>query len=402
MVANVTAAGWAGIAAVAGLAYGAGWLAGRRRPPAAPLRDARPSPRGADAPPSRPPSATTAQTAAATAGWSPEPSRVASAAPSVAGAVAPGRTTLGRYRIERPIGSGSMGMVYLGHDPQGGRAVALKTLALSREFEGSALTEARARFFREAEMAGRLQHLDIVTIFEAGEQDGLAYLAMEYVNGRDLSQHTLAGRLLPVTQVLRTLARVALALAHAHAQGVVHRDVKPANVMIDPASDVVKVTDFGVARIADACQTRTGLVLGTPSFMSPEQMAGRRLDGRTDLYSLGVMLFQMLTGVLPHRSDSMAQLMSQIANEPAPDIRTLRPELPEALANVVALALEKRPEIRYADGHQMAADLLAVAQALDPSPEPPIEPGADATPQTTGFEATVEFSRADPRHNVGH
>ena len=186
---------------------------------------------------------------------------------------------------------------------------------------------------------------------------------MEYVHGHDLLRHTPPGRLLPVPVVLDTVARIALALAYAHVQGVVHRDIKPANVMIDATTGAIKVTDFGVASITSACRTRTGMVLGTPSFMSPEQMAGRRVDGRTDLYSLGVMLFQLLTGALPHASESMAQLMNQIVNEPAPDVRSLRPALPEALANVIALALEKRPEVRYADGGQLATDLRAVAAA---------------------------------------
>jgi serine/threonine protein kinase len=204
--------------------------------------------------------------------------------------------------------------------------------------------------------------------------------------------------------VLRTLARVAQALAYAHTQGVVHRDIKPANVMVDPATDTVKVTDFGIARIADASRTRTGMVLGTPSFMSPEQMAGRRVDGRTDLYSLGVMLFQLLTGALPHRSESMAELMNRIVNDTAPDVRSLRPELPEALANVVALALEKRVELRYADGGQFADDLLALARLMDteaPLAPAPVSGGAGAPP-SGAFEATAEFSRIDPRHNAGH
>ena len=312
----------------------------------------------------------------------------------------PDRATLGRYRIDRELGRGSMGAVYLGHDPQIGRQVAIKTMALSREFEGRELADARARFFREAETAGRLQHSDIVTIFDAGEEQELAFIAMEYLKGHDLLPHTLPAQRLPVATVLRTLERVARALAYAHRQGVVHRDIKPANVMIDLAADTVKVTDFGIASIADACRTRTGLVLGTPSFMSPEQMAGRRVDGRTDLYSLGVMLFQLLTGELPHRAESMARLMHQIANETAPDVRTLRPELPEALANVVALALEKRPETRYADGLQMADDLLAVAQLLDSQPVPPApEPAPIDTVARTNFGATLKFSRADPRHN---
>lgn len=276
--------------------------------------------------------------------------------------------TLGRYRIERELGRGAMGAVYLAQDPTLGRPVALKTMALSREFTGDALADARERFFREAEMAGRLRHPDIVTIFDAGEDAELAYLAMEFIDGHDLQRHTEPGRLLPVATVLAVAARVADALAHAHTQGVVHRDIKPANVMIETSTDTVKVTDFGIARVADGSRTRTGMVLGTPSFMSPEQLTGRRVDGRSDLYSLGVMLFQLLTGALPHGGDSMAKLMFQIANEPAPDVRSLRPELPEALANIVALALEKRPETRYADGGELAEDLRVVAALLEPQP----------------------------------
>jgi serine/threonine-protein kinase len=200
--------------------------------------------------------------------------------------------TLGRYRIESEIGRGSMGAVYLGRDPQIGRQVAIKTLALGREFGADKLAEARERFFREAETAGRLQHPDIVTIFDAGEAGDLAWIAMEYVKGADLQRYTVPGRLLPVPQVLELVARVAEALSYAHSQGVVHRDIKPANVMVDPEGGTVKVMDFGVARMDDSSRTRTGIVLGTPSFMSPEQMSGRRTDGRSDLYSLGVMLFQ--------------------------------------------------------------------------------------------------------------
>jgi serine/threonine-protein kinase len=315
---------------------------------------------------------------------------------------APDRATLGRYRVDRQLGRGAMGAVYLGHDPKIGRQVAIKTMALSQEFEGVELTEARARFFREAETAGRLQHRDIVTIFDAGEDQELAYIAMEYLRGHDLQRHTTAAHLLPAPSVLRIVARVADALAYAHSQGVVHRDIKPANVMIDPADDSVKVTDFGIARITDSSRTRTGMVLGTPSFMSPEQMAGRRVDGRSDLYSLGVMLFQLLAGRLPHQAESMAKLMYQIANQPAPDIRTLRPDLPESLANVVSLALEKRPEVRYADGRQLAEDLRTVEAALAPEASRP-SPASASTPapppESDGFAATVRISRDDPRHN---
>jgi serine/threonine-protein kinase len=311
----------------------------------------------------------------------------------------PDRSSLGRYRIDRQLGRGAMGAVYLGHDPKIGRQVAIKTMALVQEFEGADLAEARARFFREAETAGRLQHPDIVTIFDAGEDQDLAYIAMEFLKGHDLQRHTLAADLLPVPQVLRIVARVADALAYAHSQGVVHRDIKPANVMIDLADDSVKVTDFGIARITDSSRTRTGMVLGTPSFMSPEQMAGRRVDGRSDLYSLGVMLFQLLTGRLPHHADSMAKLMYQIANEAAIDVRQLRPELPETLANAVALALEKRPEVRYADGRQLAEDLRTIAAAFDPAQTVAAPDPTAAPPESDGFAATVKISRADPRHN---
>ncbi|MCW7538966.1 serine/threonine-protein kinase [Aquabacterium sp. A7-Y] len=339
---------------------------------------------------------------------------------------------LGRYQLEKELGKGAMGVVYLGKDPKIGRMVAIKTLALSQEFEGPELEDARQRFFREAETAGRLQHPHIVTIFDAGEEHDLAYIAMEFLRGQDLMGSCRPGALLPVRQVLSIVARVAQALAYAHAQGVVHRDIKPANIMYDPASDAVKVTDFGIARVTDSSRTKTGLVLGTPSFMSPEQMAGRKIDGRSDLYSLGVTLFQLLTGQLPFRGESMAELMYKIANEPAPDIRGVRPGLSEALANIVALAMEKRPEVRYADGQQLAADLLKVAETLDgdtaatqepddgatrvlpadaaaavltPSgsvaaPVPDQEPTVRMNPQEQGGRAHAPD--ADPRHNPAH
>jgi serine/threonine-protein kinase len=194
--------------------------------------------------------------------------------------------------------------------------------------------------------------------------------------------------------VLSIVARVSEALAYAHKLNVVHRDIKPANIMYDPETDSVKVTDFGIARITDSSKTKTGLVLGTPSFMSPEQIAGKKVDGRSDLYSLGVMLFQMLAGVLPFRGDSMAELMYKIANEPAPDIRIIRPELSEKLANIVALSISKRSETRYQDGDQFAADLRAVmadfggaAGAANPIHTPAVLAAASAANPL--FESTV-------------
>jgi eukaryotic-like serine/threonine-protein kinase len=267
---------------------------------------------------------------------------------------------LGRYEVEALIGRGAIGAVYRGRDPQSGRVVALKTLALAREYNGEALAEARSRFARESRAAARLQHPGIVAVYESGEDQGLEYIAMEFVSGHDLSAHTTPASLLPVTQVVAIGAAVADALDHAHRQGVVHRDIKPANVLLDPGSGLAKVTDFGIARITDAARTRTGLMLGTPSYMSPEQMAGDRIDGRCDLYALGVMLYQLLTGALPHASESMARLMYAIANEPAPDVRAARPELPEALAQIVAQSLAKRPAQRQPDAASLAAGLRGV------------------------------------------
>lgn len=271
---------------------------------------------------------------------------------------------MGKFLVEKQIGKGAMGAVYLGYDPATDRKVALKTMALAQEFSGAELADARNRFLREAEMAGRLQHPDIVSILDAGEQDGVAYIAMELIEGTDLSQYTQPERLLPLSQILPIMARVAEALAYAHTRGVTHRDIKPANIMVEVATGVVKVMDFGVARVADATRTRTGVVLGTPTFMSPEQLSGQTIDGRSDLYSLGVSLFQVLTGQLPYRNDSMAALMRAIGRETAPNVCTIRPDLPPALGDIVALALEKHPGTRYASGQQMAEDLRAVAHSL--------------------------------------
>ena len=276
---------------------------------------------------------------------------------------------LGRYQLERELGKGAMGVVYQGRDPKIGRIVAIKTMALNEEFAGKALADARERFFREAQTAGRLQHPNIVTIYDAGEDHELAYIAMEFLNGQDLTHFCKSGQLLPASMVLSIVARIAEALGYAHQQQVVHRDIKPANIMFDLEHDTVKVTDFGIARITDASKTRTGLVLGTPSFMSPEQLAGKKVDGRTDLYSLGVMLFQMLTGVLPFRAESMAELMHKIANGEAPSLRSICPELPQRLESLVVRLLSKRPEARYQDGDHLARDLRAVLSGSHIRPE---------------------------------
>lgn len=290
------------------------------------------------------------------------PAKPASAPAAAAGAdatapAAPEVQRLGRYQLEREIGRGAMGIVYLGRDTAINRMVAIKAIPLASEFSDAELIEARSRFFREAETAGRLNHPNIVTIYDVGEERGLAYIAMEYLKGRHLSDYAKSDNLMEPRKVLEIIGRTAEALGFAHKQQVVHRDIKPANLMYDPNTDILKITDFGIARLSDAGSTRTGIVLGTPSFMSPEQLEGRTVTGHSDLFSLGVSLFQLLTGQLPFTADSMTGLMQQIAEAPHPPLRAFRPDLPACVESVVDRALAKNPDARYDSGAQMAAAL---------------------------------------------
>ena len=271
---------------------------------------------------------------------------------------------LGRYEIEKELGKGAMGVVYFGKDPKIGRVVAIKTVALSQEFEADELEDVKERFFREAETAGRLNHPNIVSIYDAGEEHDLAYIAMEFLKGKDLVPYTKPDNLLPLPKVMSIIARVADALDYAHKQNVVHRDIKPANIMYDPETDTPKVTDFGIARITDSSKTKTGMVLGTPSFMSPEQLAGKKIQGSSDLFSLGVSLYQLACGKLPFEGDSMAQLMYRIANEPPTSILSVNPGLPQCLADIIEKMLAKKSEERYTNGAQVAEALRLCAAGL--------------------------------------
>jgi hypothetical protein len=279
------------------------------------------------------------------------------AAPAPKAAPPAAQEKLGRYVLEREIGRGAMGTVYLGRDTAINRLVAIKAIPLAAEFSDSELHEARTRFFREAETAGRLNHPNIVTIYDVGEERGLAYIAMEYLKGHHLSDYSKSNNLLEPRKVLDLASRTAAALGFAHKQQVVHRDIKPANLMYDAGTDVLKITDFGIARLTGAGATRTGIVLGTPSFMSPEQLEGRTVTGHSDLFSLGVSLFQLLTGQLPFTADSMTGLMQQIAEAPHPPLHAFRPDLPACVESVIDRALAKNPDERYDSGAQMAAAL---------------------------------------------
>jgi serine/threonine-protein kinase len=288
---------------------------------------------------------------------SPAPPAPAASSANANASAAADTQRLGRYQLEREIGRGAMGIVYLGRDTAINRMVAIKAIPLASEFSDAELVEARARFFREAETAGRLNHPNIVTIYDVGEERGLAYIAMEYLKGRHLSDYAKSDSLMEPRKVLEIIGRTADALGFAHKQQVVHRDIKPANLMYDPSTDILKITDFGIARLSGAGSTRTGIVLGTPSFMSPEQLEGRTVTGHSDLFSLGVSLFQLLTGQLPFTADSMTGLMQQIAEAPHPPLRAFRPDLPACVEGVIDRALAKNPDARYDSGAQMAAAL---------------------------------------------
>jgi eukaryotic-like serine/threonine-protein kinase len=271
---------------------------------------------------------------------------------------------LGRYQIDSEIGRGAMGTVYLGHDPRISRTVAIKTLSLAEEFENGQVEEVKSRFFREAEAAGRLNHPNIVTIYDIGEDQDLAYIAMDYLKGKNLSLYCKKDNLLSDEKVLNVIIQVAKALDYAHLNHVVHRDIKPANIIYDETTGKPTVTDFGVACLTDSSKTKTGTVLGSPYYMSPEQLAGSKVDGRSDLFSLGVTLYQMLSGELPFLGDSMANLMYKITNEKHMDIRILRPDLPLCITSIINKALNKDIEKRFQSGKQMVTSIKRCSNKL--------------------------------------
>jgi serine/threonine protein kinase len=269
--------------------------------------------------------------------------------------------SIGRYQLLEPIGRGAMGNVYLGRDPLINRILALKAIDLSLGYDNPDCASTAESFLREASIAGSLSHPNIVTIFDVGESNGLAYIAMEYVRGHHLSEFAEPDRLLDVDTVLDLIARAADALDYAHRRNVVHRDIKPANIMYDSLSNNVKITDFGIAKLIDANRTRTGIVLGTPAFMSPEQLEGKNVNGHTDLFALGVSLYQLLTGQLPFRGASMTNLMFVIANEPHQSVTSLRTDLPKRLDEIVDRALAKNPADRFESAAEMADSLRRAA-----------------------------------------
>ncbi|MET0382261.1 MAG: serine/threonine-protein kinase [Burkholderiaceae bacterium] len=312
------------------------------------------------------------------------------------------------YELLHIIARNDRATIYRATERATGGLAAFKTVRIGHGDGGADRGLWRDRFLREAAAAARLKHDCIVRVRAGGvlgEGDTLAgWLAMEWVHGTDMSRYASPARLLPEGIVLGIAQRVALALDFAHRSGIIHRDVKPSNVLFDPTTGTVKVTDFGSARVADAVATRSGLIMGTPAYMSPEQLAGEPVTPRSDLYGLGVMLFELLIGRRPFEADSMGDLLQRIAHQTPPRLRSLRPELPALLDEVVARLLAKSPAMRQADGRQVALELnlaqghcmtaeagSAAAQWADTLPGGPPEPApAHDGAENAAFQGTID------------
>jgi len=274
------------------------------------------------------------------------------------------KPTVGRYEVVSELGQGAMGIVYKARDPKINRFLAIKTIRFSDEFEPEKIREVKDRFMREAQIAGKLAHPSIVAVYDVGEDYDLTYMAMEYLEGESLQKYCRKGSLLPLRKVLFVVSEVALALDFAHRQGVIHRDVKPANIMVIKDGKV-KVTDFGIAKAVSSSQTKSGIVLGTPNYMSPEQINGHDLDGRSDIFSLGVVFFELLTGVLPFHGKNLTNLFYQITQVKHPSPREINPKVPNPVEQIVDKALSKDPEQRFQTCSDFARYLKAMINRID-------------------------------------
>jgi serine/threonine-protein kinase len=274
------------------------------------------------------------------------------------------KPTVGRYEIVSELGQGAMGIVYKARDPKINRLLAIKTIRFSDEFEAEKIREIKDRFMREAQIAGKLAHPAIVAVYDVGEDYDLTYMAMEYLEGENLQKYCRKGFLLPLRKLLFIVSEVALALDYAHRQGVIHRDVKPANIMV-LNNGKVKVTDFGIAKAVSSSQTKSGIVLGTPNYMSPEQINGNEIDGRSDIFSLGVVFFELLTGVLPFHGKNLTNLFYQITQVKHPSPREINPKVPNPVEQIVDKALAKDPEQRFQTCSDFARYLKAMINRID-------------------------------------
>jgi serine/threonine-protein kinase len=274
------------------------------------------------------------------------------------------KPTVGRYEVLSELGQGAMGIVYKAKDPRINRLVAIKTIRFSDEFEEAKLKEIKERFLREAEISGKLSHPSIVAIYDVGEDYELTYMAMELIEGESLQEYCRSRSLLPLRKALFVVAETALALDYAHRQGVIHRDVKPANIML-LRNGKIKVTDFGIAKAVSSSQTKSGIVLGTPNYMSPEQINGHAIDGRSDIFSLGVVFFELLTGQLPFHGKSLTNLFYQITQVKHASARSVNPGLPKPVDQILDKALAKEPDQRFSTSADFAKYLRALIGKLD-------------------------------------
>ena len=274
------------------------------------------------------------------------------------------KSTIGPYVVTSPIEQGTIGMVYKGKDPKTDRTVAIKTLVLS-EFDEGLRDKIKDHFFKEAESARLLTHPNIATIYDYGEEHNMVYIAVEYIEGKALDWYAGGGRLLPTKDTLVIIARVADALDYAHSRNVVHQCIRPANIMKIKETNDVKVTDFGIGRIASVTKTKASIISGMASYMSPEQISGKTVDARSDIFSLGVVLFEMLTGQKPFIAEDTTSLMFKIAKEEHPSPKAINSRIPRFVEMIIDRALEKNPQKRYQRAGQMAAHLKQVVAKID-------------------------------------
>ncbi len=284
---------------------------------------------------------------------------------------------LGRYEIVAELGKGAMGVVYRANDPMLNRMVAIKTIN-TEEAGHEGMAEYEARFYTEAKAAGGLNHPNIIIIYDIGKSGHLVYMAMEYIEGRELRELLAQGQPLPVVQSVDVAAQVAEGLAYAHQHQVVHRDIKPANIMITPEGRA-KIADFGIARMRSSeTRTQTGVILGSPKYISPEQVVGKRADHRSDIFSLGIILYECLTGATPFNGEGLSALMYQITNhDPAPP-SSANAQVPVMLDYIIAKVLAKTPEARYQSAADFANDLRECKSQLETG-QPGAAPGLATT-----------------------
>ncbi|MBN1847520.1 MAG: CHASE2 domain-containing protein [Deltaproteobacteria bacterium] len=274
------------------------------------------------------------------------------------------KPTVGRYEVIKELGQGAMGIVYKARDPKINRLLAIKTIRFSDEFEEDKIKDVKQRFFKEAEIAGKLSHPSIVAVYDVGEDYDLTYLAMEFLEGNDLREYCQKDSLLPLRKILRIISETALALDYAHKNEVVHRDIKPANIML-LKNGKIKVTDFGIAKAVSSSQTKSGVILGTPNYMSPEQINGDPIDGRSDMFSLGVVFFELLTGQLPFQGKNLTSLLYNVTQARHPSVRSINGKIPKACEQIIDRMLAKDPEKRFQSGEELAKYLNAMIKRIE-------------------------------------